>query len=161
MKNVVFVLALSACLLISSDCLAQDALETSRIGSLKGLNTLAIVLRPTFAKKVVTVRETADIVRVALARNAPGLDVSESIDADGMAWLEVSLMTTADGAVLELSLYRWVTVDDSNERILAPVWKTMNALFGPPSHGEISDLVQVLTTSFGADYLRANKKQSR
>lgn len=137
-------------------CFAQDALAASRVSALKGLRSLAVVIRPNTPKEVATVKEWGDMVTVGLARNAPGITISDSASSPSTAWLELSVMTTERGAVLHLSLYRWVLVNPG-EGAFAPVWSDLRAQFGVVSKSSLEESSAGLLTSFAADYLRANR----
>ncbi len=138
-------------------CLGQDALAASRVSALKGLRSLAVVLRPNTYKEVATVKEWGEMVRVGLARNVPAISVSDSTSSPSVAWLELGVMTTDRGAVLVLSLYRWVGLRDSGEDVFAPVWWDLRAQFGDVSRTTLQQSLDALITGFAADYVRANR----
>lgn len=161
MKRNILVLATAFAALAQAQlCTAQDALADSRVAALRALQSVAIVVRPTIRKEILTVPECADIIEIALAQKVPALDVSDSTDSEGVAWLEVMLMTSESGTVIELSVYRWVKVQDSGEVIFAPVWSKMTAHYGEGTRSKIEGILHGLTTSFAADYLRANRRNS-
>lgn len=158
MRRSFLVIALLAGFVVRIEaCFGQDVLAASRVSALKGLRSLAVVLRPNTPKEVATVKEWSDIVTVGLARNAPSLSVLESTNSPSIAWLELSVITTDRGAVLELSLYRWVGLRDSGEDVFAPVWSDLRAQFGNVSRRTLQGSLDALITGFAADYLRANR----
>jgi len=158
MRRFFLVITFLAELIMRSDlCFGQDALAPSRVSALKGLRSLAVVLRPNTPKEVATVKEWGDMVTVGLARNAPAITVSDSTNSPNVAWLELGVMTNERGAVLVLSLHRWVRVRDSGEDVFAPVWSDLRAHFGGVSKRDLQGSLDTLLTSFAADYLRANR----
>ncbi len=138
-------------------CLGQDVLAASRVSALKGLRSLAVVVRPNTPKEVATVKEWGDMITVGLARNVPAISVSDSTSSQGVAWLELSVIATDRGAVLVLSLYRWVRVRDSGEDVFTPIWSDLRAQFGDVSRSSLESPLDALITGFAADYLRANR----
>lgn len=111
MRRSFLVIALLAGFIIRvQPCLGQDALAADEVNALKGLRSVAVVLRPTTYKEVATVKEWHDMVRVRLARDAPAISVSDSTSSPSVDWLDLRVITTDRGAVLRLSLYRWFGV---------------------------------------------------
>lgn len=141
--------------IFTEPCLGQDALAEHKIRGLKGLRTLAVVLRPNTPREIVTLKEWGDMVELGLHRHLPDLKVSGATDAP--AWLELSVVTTDAGGFLELSVYRWAKVVDSGEEIFAKVWWDSRAVFGGVSKKAMQESLDVLLTSFAADYLRAKR----
>jgi hypothetical protein len=90
-----------------------------------------------------------------LSRSVPSLGRSNTKNA--RAWLELSLVTSDDGAALELSLYRWTRVVDSGEVVFSQVWTDSHFLFSGASDDELRKMLDKVVTSFAADYLRANR----
>ena len=135
---------------------AQDFRDEHRVKSLKGLRDVAIVIRANAPKEVATISEFGDMVRVSLARNAPGLQVVSTQDTS--TWLELSVITAEAGGSVEVSLYRWVTVRASGESVLAKVWDRSEAMCGGVSRQAMRESIESLLTRFGADYLRAIKQ---
>ncbi len=85
--------------------LAQDVLRAEKIKGLKGLESVALVLREDAPLEVMSRKQWSDRLEVRLSREAPELGRSDPKNAP--AWLELSIISSHDGGVVELSLYRW------------------------------------------------------
>ena len=86
-------------ILCSVPCSGQDVLSEDRISALKGLSSVHVVIRPNTPKEVVSVKELGDMVTVGLARSAPAISMAS--DSSTSAWLELSVITSEHGGVLE------------------------------------------------------------
>jgi hypothetical protein len=158
MRRLFLVTALLAGFIIRSElCFGQVPLAANRVSALKGLRSLAVMIRPNTPKEVATIKEWGDMVTVGLAQKAPAVNISDSTNSPNVAWLELSVITTDRGAVLVLSLHRWVRVRDSGEDVFAPVWSDHRVCFGCVSKSDLQESLDTLLTSFAADYLRANR----
>jgi|GEM_PF-3457521 hypothetical protein len=136
-------------------CLGQDVLGTQKVNALKGLRSIAIVIRPNTPREVATLKEWSDMIEVGLHRNVPGLAVSGTEKSPN--WLELSIVTTDAGGLIEISLYRWVKILASGEEVFAKVWWDSQAIFGGVSKQALQQSLDALLTSFAADYLLANR----
>ncbi|MBI2998300.1 MAG: hypothetical protein HYY46_07570 [Deltaproteobacteria bacterium] len=156
MKHVIPVLVLLiASMLGPGSSLGQDPLAGHKVKGLKGLRTLALVIRPNTPREVASLKEWADMVELRLHRNVPDLTLSDAANAP--AWLELSIITTEAGGFLELSVYRWVKVLASGEETFSKVWWDSRAIFGGVSKEALQDSLDTLLTSFAADYFRAKR----
>jgi hypothetical protein len=149
------IFGLSLLLLLIGVAHAQDFRDEHRVKSLRVLKDVAIVIRSNTPKEVASISEFGDMLRVSLARNAPGLRVTPP--QDSASWLELSVIAAEGGGVVEISLYRWVRVRANGEDVVAKVWDRSEAMFGGVSREALRETIEALVTRFGADYLRATK----
>lgn len=133
---------------------AQDILSKHKVRGLQGLRTVTIVVRPNTPREVATPKEWSDLAQVRLHRDIPELKFSPENTAN---WLEISVLTTADGGEIGLYLYRWVTVHESGEETFAKVWWDSRLIFGGISRKSAEEALETLLTGFAADYLRAQQ----
>jgi hypothetical protein len=120
---------------LSPPCFGQDTLADHKVRGLKGLSAVARVFRFNTQTGIISPKEWTDMVELRLHREVPELKFTGT-DNDAAPWLELSVITTDRGAVLELSVYRWVRVLDSKEEIIAKVWWNKVGLFGTVSKKE-------------------------
>jgi len=142
-------------IMTSHPCLGQDVLGAHKVNALKGLHSVAIVVRPNTPREVATLKEWGDMIEVGLHRNVPDLTVSGTEKSPN--WLELSIITTDVGGFIEISLYRWVKVLASGEEVVAKVWWDSRSIFGGVSKQALQQSLDALLTSFAADYLRSNR----
>jgi hypothetical protein len=135
---------------------AQDAFAEHRVNGLKGLRNVALVIRANTPHEVFTLKEWADLVELGLQRNAPDLTVLEPKASQN--WLELSVVTTDQGAVVEVSLLRWVKVLASGQEVIAKVWSQSRMTFGGVSKNAMRESIDTLLTSFAADYARSKRR---
>ncbi len=95
------------------------------------------------------------MVELGLHRRVPELALSDTMNVQ--AWLELSVITTEAGGFLEVSVYRWVRVLDSDEDVFSKVWWDKRVVFGGASRKYLQEVLDVLLTSFAADYYRAKR----
>lgn len=155
MNRVLGLLMFFMCALAYQPCLGQDALATSKINALKGLSSVAVVVRRNTPRELASVKEWGDMIELSLHRNAPGLAVSDTEKSPN--WLELSIITTDEGAFIEISLYRWVRVLASGEEVVAKVWWDSRVVFGGVSRSTVQQSIDALLIGFSADYLRAKR----
>jgi len=156
MRRLIFVTAFLAGFVIRFEpCFGEDPLAATKVSVLKGLRSVALLVRASTPNEMANAGEWSDMATVGLARNAPAIKISDSNSAN-VDWLVVEVRTTDRGAVLTLYLHRWVRVRDSGEEVFAPVWSDYTALFGGVSKSDLKGALDTLLTSFAADYLRAN-----
>jgi len=155
MNHVVAAFTFFMTAIISQPSLGQDVLGTHKVNALKGLRSVAIVVRPNTPREVATLKEWGDMVEVNLHRNVPALTVVGTEKSQN--WLELSIITTDAGGFVEISLYRWVKVLSSGEEIVAKVWWDSRSIFGGVSKHAIKESLDALLTSFAADYLRSTR----
>ena len=135
-------------------CLSQDVLAVHKVNGLKGLRSVAVVIRPNMPREVASLKEWGDMVEVGLHRKVPDLIVSDTKAAD---WLELNIITTDAGGFVEICVYRWVRVLASGEEVFAKVWSESRAIFGGVSKQAVKESLDTLLTSFSADYLRSKR----
>jgi hypothetical protein len=135
---------------------AQDPFAKQKLTGVKGLKSVALVIRPNTKKELIGSKELGDSTEVGLHARMPELKI-EPDPSKATAWLEVSIITADGGGSLELSVYRWVKVLDSGEEMSAKVWWDSRIILGTVSKKDIEETLETLLTSFAADYLRANK----
>ena len=140
----------------SQSCLGQDALAADKVNALKGLHSVAIVLRLNTPREVASLKEWADMIEVGLHRRVPDLIV-ESDTKKASNWFELDIITTNEGGFIEICLYRWVRVLESGEEVVAKVWWDARAIFGGVSKQAVQESIDTLLTSFAADYLRSKR----
>jgi hypothetical protein len=155
MNRVLGTLAFFVAALASQPCLGQDLLASHTVNALKGLHSVAVVVRPNTPRELASVKEWGDMIEVGLHRNVPGLAVSGTEKSPD--WFELSIITTDAGAVIGVSLYRWVRVLASGEEVVAKVWWDSRAVFGGVSKHAVQESIDALLTGFGADYLRSKR----
>lgn len=156
MKHALLVfVVLTTPLILPQPCFGQDPLAEDKIRGLKGLRTLAVVIRLNTPREIAGLKEWGDMVEVGLHRNVPELNRSKVRSAP--AWLELSVITTDEGGFLELSVYRWAKILDSGEEIFSKVWWDSRVVFGGVSKKSLQGALDALLTSFAADYLRAKR----
>ncbi len=148
----------AAVLGIAESAFSQDILAEHKIRALKGLKTVAIVVRPGGSlsedNASTSRKEWSDRLEVMLSQAIPSLGRSDT----DRAWLELNLVTSDRGAALELSLYRWTTIVDSGEVVFSRVWTSgVYSFFGSAPNEELKKMLDKALTSFAADYLRANR----
>jgi len=136
---------------LSSMLVAQDPLREHRIKALKSLDSVGNVLRPNALVEVLSQKEINDLITVELKQKIPQL----KLQTESSNWLELSYITVSSVCFIELSLYRWATVIDSSEDIYTEVWADQRVIVGC-SRESFRETVDTLTTSFAADYYRAN-----
>lgn len=146
---------LTTAVMLSEPCLGQDVLAEHKVKGLKGLRTLSVVIRPNTPREIASLKEWGDMLEVGLHRVVPELTLSKATDAP--AWLELSVVTTDAGGVLEISVYRWVKVLDSSEDIFSKVWWDSRFVFGGVSKKSLQESLDALLTSFAADFFRAKR----
>lgn len=134
---------------------SQDALAEQKTRALKGLHEVAIVLRRS-GDDASNVRDLVDIVEVALHNKLPGVKVVMKAE-EAENWLEVMFVNSNNGCAVGLTLYRWVRVVSSKERIFAPVWTNTTGLFGSCPIRDRNDVLENLLTRFAGDYVRAQR----
>lgn len=137
---------------LSSPCSGQNILEGHKVRGLKGITGISVVLSVNTLTEFFTTKEWTDIVELGLHSKVPELNLRDTNDAP---WLELSVITTRTGGNLELSVYRWVRVLDSKEEILAKVWWDSRAVYGNLSKKGLKEELNILLTSFAADYVRS------
>lgn len=156
MKHVLLTLVLLAtAVFLTEPCLGQDPLAEHKIRGLKGLRTLAVVVRPNTPGEIATLKEWVDMVELGLHRDVPELKVSDATNARD--WLELSVITTDAGGFLQLSVYRWAKILDSGEDVFSNVWSDSRVVFGGVSKRSLRESLDALLTSFAADYFRAKR----
>ena len=136
-------------------CLGQDVLAAHKGNALKGLRSVAVVIRHNTPREVASLKELRDMVEVGLHQKVPDLMVSDTIKSSD--WFELNIITTDAGAFVEIGLYRWVRVLASGEEVFAKVWSDSRASFGPVSKQNLQEALDSLLTSFAADYLRSKR----
>jgi hypothetical protein len=114
---------------------------------------VAIVIRVNSPTEVMSLKEWDDLLRVDLHQRAPTLLVADTAGAQD--WLELSVVTTDMGGVLDLSVYRWVRVLSSGEVIFSKVWSDQRLVIGGISRNRLRDVLDALITSIAADYQKA------
>ena len=149
---------LTSVLAVAPPTQAQDLLAEHRISGLKALTSVAVLIRPNTPREIASLKEWTDIVELGVHRNIPELVLSES--ATARAWLLLTIITTDEGAVVELSVYRWVRVLDTGVDTFSSVWSDSRVVFGGISRSSLEPLLNALLTSFAADYFRS-KRESR
>jgi hypothetical protein len=155
MKRAVLAFLLCATpFILSAPCFGESPFTEHKIKALKGLRTVAVVVRPNTQQEVVSRQEWGDMVEGGLHRHVP--DLTRSDPQSAPAWLELRILTTDAGGALELSVYRWVTVMDSGEDVFSKMWWDSRIVFGEFSKKELQGLLEALLTNFAADYSRAN-----
>ncbi len=135
--------------------LGQDVLVQRKIQGLKGLHTLAIVVRHNAPREFVTPREWGDMVETGLHSDVPQLKLSDPQHAP--AWLEVNVITTDTGSFLELSVQRWTRLVESGEDTFSKVWWDSEMEIGHISKSGLQESLNALLRSFAADYFRAQQ----
>jgi hypothetical protein len=136
-------------------CLGQDVLAAHKVNALKGLRSIAVVLRHNTPREVASLKEWGDMIEVGLHRKVPDLMVSDTIKSSD--WFELNIITTDAGGFVEICLYRWVRVLASGEDVFAKVWSESRATFGRASKQDVQEALDTLLTSFAADYLRSKR----
>ena len=149
------VIAFLAAFSVARPVAGQDVLAEHKIRSLRGLSSVAIVIRPSTDQDRANVKEWGDRLEVALTRAVPSLGRSKTDDAK--AWLELVVVSTSSGAALELGLYRWARIIDSGEEVFSKVWSDSKFMFGSPSDSSLRESLDQLVTSLAADLARANR----
>jgi hypothetical protein len=133
-----------------------DVLGVHRINALRGLRTVAVVVRPNLLTDVVSVKELIDFGEVDLHQKAPELRLVK--DTNAPSWIELSVATTTQGALVEVKCYRWVRLSDSAQQaVFAPVWSNVRAVFGSETKAYLQGVLDELLVSFAADYERARR----
>jgi hypothetical protein len=155
MNRILAAITFLIAVMTSQPCLGQDVLGAHKINGLKGLHSVAIVVRPNTPREVATLKEWGDMIEVGLHRNVPDLEVSDTEKTPN--WFELSIITTDAGGFIEISLYRWVKVLTSGEEVFAKVWWDSRVIFGGVSKQALNQSLDDLLTSFSADYLRYNR----
>lgn len=143
-------------IMASQSCLGQDALATEKVNALKGLRSVAIVLRLNTPREIASLKEWGDMIEVGLHRRVPDLIVVSDINK-APNWFELNLITTNDGGFVEVSLYRWVKVLASGEEVVAKVWWDARVILRGVSKQAVQESIDTLLTSFAADYLRSKR----
>jgi hypothetical protein len=136
-------------------CLGQDVLAAHKVNALKGLRSVAVVLRPNTPRELASLKEWGDVIEVGLHRKVPDLVVSDTSKSSD--WFELSIITTDAGGFVEICLYRWVTVLVSGEDVFAKVWWESRVIFGSVSKQAVQESLDTLLTSFAADYIRSKR----
>ncbi|GAN32368.1 MAG: hypothetical protein UZ01_01888 [Candidatus Brocadia sinica] len=142
-------------LILSVPGFSQDAFAEHKIKGLKGLRNLSVVIEPSTQKDIDSLKEWVDMVELGLHRKAPEITLSEVKKSS--AWLVLSIATTEEGCFLELSIFRWVKVLDTGEEIFSKTWWDSRIIFGDVTRKSMQDALDILLTSFAADYLRAKR----
>ena len=149
------VMALLAAVGFARPVLGQDLLAEHKIRSLRGLSSVAIVIRPGTDQDKAKVKEWGDRLEVALTKAVPSLDRSKTDSA--RAWLELGVVSTSSGAALNLGLYRWTRIIDSGDEVFTIVWQDSRFIFGGSADSSLGESLDKLVTSFAADLARANR----
>jgi hypothetical protein len=97
---------------------------------------------------------------LGLRRNVPELKI-QADDRTAQGWIELSSITTEGGCFLELSVFRWVKVMDSGEEIFTKVWWNQRTGFGETTREHLKEFIDILLTSFAADYYRAQSEAEK
>jgi hypothetical protein len=155
MNRVLSVLTFFIAVMASQSCFGQDALGVHKVNALKGLRSVAIVVRPNTPREVASLKEWGDMIEVGLHHNVPDLSVLGTEKSPN--WFELGIITTDSGGFVEISLYRWVKVFASGEDVVAKVWWDSRAIFGGVSKQAVQESLDALLTSFAADYLRSKR----
>jgi hypothetical protein len=156
MKGLLFALAfLLLTVVLVQPCSSQDPLAKHMVNGLKELRAAAPVLRLNLQNTTLTEKEWCDMILVGLHRAVPELKLPDPKDCSD--WLELSVITSSTGAELAVSVLRRVKILDSGEEVVAKVWWDSRAIFNGVSKEALREGLDVLLTSFAADYLRANK----
>lgn len=155
MERVLAVFMFFIAVMASQPCLGQDVLGVHKVNALKGLRSVAVVVRHNTPREVASLKEWGDMITVGLHRNVPDLVVSGTEKSPN--WFELNIITTDSGGFIEISLYRWVKVLASGEEVVAKVWWDSRAIFGGVSKQAVQESLDALLTSFAADYLRSNR----
>jgi len=155
MNRVLAVLTFLIPAMTSQPCLGQEVLAAHKVNALKGLRSVAIVVRPNTPREVASLKEWGDMIEVGLHRKVPDLVVSGTEKSPD--WFELNIITTDAGGFVEKSLYRWVSVLASGEKVVAKVWWDSRAIFGGVSRQALQESLDALLTSFAADYLRSKR----
>jgi hypothetical protein len=142
-------------LALSQQARAQDVLSDHKQRGLKRLTSIGLVIRPNVQLEILTVKEWGDLIEVRLHRDIPELKFEEP--SDSRAWLELSVLTSDQGCVFELSVYRWVKVLDSGEEIFAKVWWGSREVLGTVERKIAIETLEPVIRSLAADYIRAQR----
>ena len=142
--------------ILPATCFSQDVLAVHKTRGLKGISSLAVVVRPNTPVEIASIREWVDMIELGLHRHVRDLRLLDNPN-DAPAWLELSVITIDRGGSLELSVYRWVNVIGTGEDIVAKVWWDSRILVGNLSKKSYQEILEVLLNGFAADYLRAKR----
>jgi len=145
---------LAASAFMARPCVAQDPLSQHKVRGLKNLHSIAIVLRSNTPKEIASPKEWSDFLAVGLHQMVPDLIIAPSADS-ASDWMELNIVTTDAGAFLELSVYRWVRLLATGDRVFTKVWWDQRVILGATDRTLLHDPLDALLTSFAADYLRA------
>jgi len=96
----------------------QDVLQKDKITALKGLDEVAIVVRPGGQLEILGIKEFSDLMVIGLKQKVPALRVKRG----AQSWLELSYIATPQVGSITLSLYRWARIVDTGESIFTTVW---------------------------------------
>jgi hypothetical protein len=133
----------------------QDPDAARKVAGLKGLHTVAVVVRNNAPREFITPREWGETVEIALRRAIPGLELADTEHAP--AWIEVNVITTDAGCYLELSVQRWTRLVESGEDTFSKVWWDSELEIGRISRSGLQESLDGLLKSFAADYARARE----
>ncbi len=151
------ILTTSALMLGLAFCVsAQEFNATSKIAALRAVTRVAIVIRPNLKEEIYSLKELGQVSNVVLKGRLPQLEQVDTSETQN--WLELTITTAENGAALELSLYKWVTVDETGESVFCHVWTNSQYIFGEPTRQAIKGAIDDLAISFASDYAQAEKK---
>ena len=136
-------------------CFSQDVLAEHKVRGLKGLAIVAVVIRANTPHEVMSLSELGDFLEVGLQRRVTDLRIAEPASAPN--WMELSIVSTEQGGLAGISVYRWVKVVESGEETMSKVWWDERVLLGGISKQSLQQTLDTLLTAFAADYLRAKR----
>ena len=156
LKHLAFVVIL-ICLLWGSTVQSQSPMQSHITTALKGLDDVQLVVRPSAPKEVMPLKEVFDTYRLNVKQRIPELQVQETSEN----WLELVYITVSGGGLVEISLYRWVTINATGKRVYAKVWEDKRLVTGNIDRNGLREGIDILLTSLGADFIRASQKEGK
>lgn len=152
-------LLILVCFFWASAAQGQHFLDEHQIKALKGLKVVHPVLRANvIGFKVLSHDEIFDYLEFSLRQRIPDLQYGK----EGGNILELSYITDSAGGLIEINLYRWVTVIATGEDIIANVWNDKTVITGArPTRNTMREVIDEIVLKLALDFMRANQKGER
>jgi len=147
-------LVILVCISWAGTAHAQDPMQDHRITALKELKDVQLLLRPNVKEEVLSDKEILDTFELNMKKRIAELQVNQN----SKNWLVLSYITYPNGGLVEVSLYRWVTIIATGEDVFAAVWDDKRIIIGRFERNDLREFIDTLLVSFAADFMRANKK---
>jgi hypothetical protein len=152
-------LLILVCFFWASAAQGQNFLDEHKIKALKGLKVVHPVLRANVTGfKVLSHDEIFDYLEFSLRQRIPELQYGK----EGGNMLELSYITDPAGGLIEITVYRWVTVIATGEDIIANVWNDKRVFMGGrPERKSMREVIDEIVLQLALDFMRANQKGER